>query len=111
MTEDQIQIQFIDWLKLNHPIIASTTYHTPNGGKRTSIEGKRLKAMGVKAGVADLYFMSNHTYMELKTETGKLSLAQKEFKEHCDITGHKWVVAYGFLDAINKFNEVIFYET
>ena len=32
-------------------------WHTPNGGTRNAIEGKRLKELGTRAGVHDLLFL------------------------------------------------------
>lgn len=32
-------------------------WHTPNGGTRNAIEGKRLKEMGTAAGIHDLFYL------------------------------------------------------
>ncbi len=59
-----------------------TFFHVPNGGKRSKTEGMRLKAMGVLAGVHDLWFLlldSRVVMIELKTDTGDLIASQKAF--------------------------------
>lgn len=62
-------------------------WHTPNGGTRNAIEGARLKATGVKAGIHDLLFLRPTQFtegvfgllfgMEWKKPGGTLSPAQK----------------------------------
>lgn len=63
-------------------------WHTPNGGTRNAVEGTRLKATGVKAGIHDLFFLRPTQFsegvfgllfgMEWKKPGGFLSRAQKE---------------------------------
>ncbi len=59
-------------------------WHTPNGGNRDAREGKRLKQMGTKAGVHDVFILWGGLYgMEWKRPGGiqpperQLSTAQK----------------------------------
>lgn len=55
-------------------------WHTPNGGVRSAVEGKRFKLIGVKAGVHDLLFLWGGLYgIELKEPggTGKLQPSQE----------------------------------
>ena len=102
MKEDEHHITFIKWMKEFHPHLI--IFHIPNGGSRHKIEAVRLKAMGVKPGVADLYVMNYHLFIEMKTEKGKLSSVQTEFKNDCERTHHSYFTAYGFKDAVLKFN-------
>lgn len=54
-------------------------WHTPNGGtRRDAFEGKRLKELGVQAGIFDLQFLRAGRFyaLELKDERGRLSDAQ-----------------------------------
>lgn len=60
--EDQEQAAFFTWLRIRHPLAYEHAYHVPNGGSRgggdrrsAQIEGARLKAQGVKAGVPDIW--------------------------------------------------------
>jgi hypothetical protein len=51
-------------------------FHTPNGGsRRDAFEGKRLKDIGLKAGIFDLTFLHGGRFfkLELKDATGRLS--------------------------------------
>jgi len=53
-------------------------FHTPNGGARSGVEGKRFKEIGVKAGIFDLTFLDRSRFfvLEIKDATGQLSPAQ-----------------------------------
>ena len=62
--------------------------------------------MGVLEGVADLYVMEYHLFIEMKKEKdGKLSDKQKEFRALCKNTHHAYFYAKGMSDAVNKFND------
>lgn len=54
--EDRHQAALFDWISKVHvkyPHLLKL-YHVPNGGARNALEGKRLKAQGVRAGQLDL---------------------------------------------------------
>lgn len=69
-------------------------FAVPNGGHRNKATAGRLKAEGVKAGIPDLVFLrgGSAAFVEMKTGTGRLSVAQAEFLE--------WAVANGFEAAV-----------
>jgi hypothetical protein len=91
----------------------------PNGGNRgdtaqsRAIEGGRMKAEGVKRGVADCFLpvKCGHwsgLYIEMKKvdlkpktakSNGGLSVAQIEFKKFVQNQGYGWVVCYGWVEA------------
>lgn len=55
--EDNEQMILIRWAQFEsdrHPEL-SLLFHVPNGGKRSKVEAARFKAMGVQAGVPDLF--------------------------------------------------------
>lgn len=54
-------------------------FHVPNGGRRGKAEAGRLKAMGTLAGMPDLIVIANGRChgLEIKTDRGRLSTAQK----------------------------------
>lgn len=55
----------------------------PNGGRRDNTTGARLKIEGVLAGVADLVVLAQNRrafFIEMKTQKGYQSAAQKEFQ-------------------------------
>jgi hypothetical protein len=60
-------------------------WHTPNGGLRGKREAAKLKAMGVKPGVSDLFFVwcenrrLRNLYLELKAPGRSLAPAQVDF--------------------------------
>lgn len=83
----------------------------PNGGSRgdsrqsAAIVGARLKAEGVKKGVADIFLpcpqgTSHGLYIELKTLVGKVSKEQLEFAKDMISAGYEIVICRGYLEAI-----------
>lgn len=66
-------------------------FHVPNGEQRDLRTAGKLKAMGVRAGVPDFALhlpRGQIAYIELKVAAGKLSDAQREFREACLAHGH-----------------------
>lgn len=64
-------------------------WHTPNGGeRRDAFEGKRLKQMGVKPGIPDLWFLWGRLYgLEFKKPGGVLSTAQRSLHPRLTAAG------------------------
>jgi hypothetical protein len=65
-------------------------FHVPNGGWRFKRTAANLKALGVRAGVADLQFIwsdvpsvSRVLFLELKREGGVQSREQQQFQTEC----------------------------
>lgn len=80
-------------------------HHTPNGGKRGIQTAKKLKAQGVKPGVADCCIMSKDKtiWIELKKHDGVLSPEQKDFRADCERFGHAYHVVKGrFPQDVNQ---------
>jgi hypothetical protein len=79
-----------------------------NGGKRNPREAARLKREGCKAGVADLLLTIPNgalhgLWIELKTEKGRLSEAQKDFfAKQFDMGYHCEVVR-----SVEEFEKVV----
>ena len=114
MEESRLQQQCVAWFKFQYPQYANALIHVPNEGKRNTKmvytrygakvvcgSGARLKAEGLVAGVADLLLLiPNEQYgclaIEMKTPTGRLSDAQKEWKEVCEHAGNKYIVCRSF---------------
>lgn len=84
ITEFDIQRALVLWLDgtptKSPALVADAIYwHTPNGGsRRDAFEGKRLKQIGLKAGIFDLTFVRDGRFwvLELKDATGRLSGSQ-----------------------------------
>lgn len=71
-------------------------FHPPNGEYRSGRTGARLKAMGVRPGVADIVIVlpnGRAAFLELKTEKGTLSKEQRAFREQCEANGAPYAVA------------------
>lgn len=83
MTEDQIQIKVNHHFKSLEAALGNFFYYAvPNGGKRDVREASKLKAMGVRPGVADMVFLGEGgktVFIELKAAKGVLSDSQKLF--------------------------------
>lgn len=91
---------------------AFTWFHIPNGGKMSPARGRKLKEMGVKAGVADIAIITKPgsvIFIELKTGTGKLSTKQKEFMAKCEITETPYHVvrAASFQSALDQVDDIL----
>jgi hypothetical protein len=74
--------------------------HVPNGEARPGGTGGKLKAMGVKAGWPDLQFIvaGRALFLELKTDTGRVSAAQSAMHTTLRAAGAEVAVTHG-LDA------------
>lgn len=77
-------------------------WHTPNGGKRNPIVGAIMKAMGTKAGVADLLlFKKGNLYaLEIKAPGGRATESQLAFLGAIDREGGYGAIAEGLDQAI-----------
>lgn len=72
MTEARIQADFFKAFWNKYPVHRKKLFHIPNGGTRNPIEAAKFKAMGVIAGVPDLFFAhGNATYHGLFLELKK----------------------------------------
>lgn len=75
-----------------------------NNAKNQS-HGAILKAIGMVAGVADLTLLTANgaVFIELKTETGKQSQAQKEWEQKVRGFGYE----YHIVRTLEEFQELI----
>lgn len=98
MNETQHHIGLMVWAK-TQPILSEYLIHIPNGGYRHPMEAIKLKKMGVKAGVSDLFLAYPNPYyhglwIELKSEKGKLSPEQKSWLILMQRVGFAIAVSY-----------------
>jgi len=108
--EHKIQCAIIQYLRL-HKIFC---FAIPNGGKRDAREGARLKREGVLAGVADIEVWANKKtyFIEVKTEKGRQTHAQKDFQAKAATYGHMYCVwrsldeAIGFVEYFSEMKIV-----
>ena len=115
--EDNIQIalcQAMDYARIVY-------FHIPNGLIVSMLSEKerwrilsKLKKLGMKAGVPDLFIVSppkddpdwTGMFLELKREGEKLKPDQEVWRDKIIELGFGWRVAYGLNDAINILNEL-----
>jgi hypothetical protein len=86
--EDTLQRAVAQYLDAALPLDV-VWWHTPNGGKRNAREAARFKALGVKAGVADivLVFHGWALAIELKAPKGKTTAAQQQWRDRFVMAG------------------------
>jgi hypothetical protein len=95
MTEYDLQRFVIQYLKLN-AVRGLIYYHCPNGESRSPRTGAKLKAMGVRPGVADICMTlpgGSSAYLELKGPKGRSSPEQRIFRADCETIGARYEVA------------------
>ena len=77
-------------------------FHIPNGGRRSAAEAGRFKAMGVKAGVPDLFLPVpkggySGLFIELKRKNGgTLSDTQRDWLDDLAVRGFRAVMCHGW---------------
>lgn len=104
LTETQHHIGLINWTK-TQPILSEYLIHIPNGGYRHLKEAIKLKQMGVKAGVSDLFlaYPNRHyhgLWIELKQGKSKLSPEQKTWLEKMNKVGYATKVSYSLQETL-----------
>jgi len=97
--EHGLQVAIVSYLRINHIFVVAI----PNGGRRDAITGSRLKSEGVVAGAPDLVLIledGETVWVELKTETGKQSPAQKVFQQELNRLSHNYLIWRSIADAV-----------
>jgi hypothetical protein len=102
MTEAQIQQQIVIWFKNN---CKGIIFAVPNGGSRNPVEAKNLKLTGSLAGVSDLIVIQQNKiiFVEVKTEKGIQSDAQKLFQESVEYFGFE----YYLIRSLEQFKNIL----
>jgi hypothetical protein len=77
-------------------------FHIPNGGQRSMREGMRFKAIGVVAGIPDLFIPARLLWLEVKTATGRLSPAQVNVHSILTAIGHRVAVVRTLEEALKE---------
>ena len=105
-SEDQIQRAVADYLRLRG-VRGLVWWHTPNGELRRPGIGGRLKAYGARAGMPDVMLIhKGRTYaLELKTEQGRVSGAQRAVHEDLKEAGAEVWVAFGLDAALGQLKK------
>lgn len=101
--EDKEQIFLMTWVRSMvhvYPLL-SLVYHTPNGGQREPRYAAKLRAMGVKSGVWDIFVPAPAPglWIEMKIGKNKLSVSQAEFQLDLLPHGYQFAVCYSWIEA------------
>ena len=114
VTEDDHQALVIKWAEsaIGKWPCLRWLYHIPNERKCTVIEGARLKRIGVKAGVSDLFLpypvgRYHGLYIEMKTPDGRVSDSQTEFLEAMKRYGYAAYICKGYAAAIRVIKDYL----
>lgn len=110
MNETQEQKQLIQWCRTDPRY--QYLFHIPNESVGGSAWITRNKQMGVKAGVPDLFYPVplngyHGMFIEMKTETGRTSAAQKKWLTALQTMGYKCVIAHGWEEAKAALEEYV----
>lgn len=107
VTEDKLQAEIFAWHWNHHPEERKRLFHV-NQKARNKIEGNRMKAMGVVAGVSDLIYLSSSgaVFCELKTPEGVQSKEQKEFQRIVEGIGYRYII----IRSLAQFKQLFFPE-
>jgi hypothetical protein len=100
-SEASLQMQIVKLLQAyGRPDIC--WWHCPNGAVLPWKVAKEMKALGVRAGAADMMFVVDGTFhgVELKTEIGVVSTEQLQFREDLERAGGYFHAAFGLDEAI-----------
>ena len=105
MTEDQLQKQVADYLRLQHPNLL--WFHPANGGSRHPAEAAKLKGMGVRPGVSDLlvFWPTGMGAIELKVGKNKMTDTQKIFAQQWMQFGGKFAECRSLDDVIDTLKD------
>lgn len=104
-SEDGHQLALFCWAATSGILELKWLFHIPNGGSRHIAEASKLKAMGVKAGVPDLFlpitkYERSGLFIELKRpKTGIVSKEQSEWLEQLGCQGYATAVCFGWEEA------------
>ena len=108
MTPEQIDhINLVNWFHHTFPELADDFHHIANERSCSPQQGRLLKRMGVKKGVADFFLAyPSHNchglWIELKVGKGKLSAEQIYFLERKAQRGYQAIAIWGF-DAAKEY--------
>lgn len=109
VTEDQLQAQIFQWHWNNRPNERGLLFHV-NQKARNAIEGNRMKAMGVVAGVSDFIYLKpggKPLLIELKIESGTQSDNQKDWQKFVEKAGYDYIIIRSLNEAISLFPDFV----
>lgn len=106
----------VEWFDYQYPHLSQLLFHPANEGKRTPKEGNKLKKMGMRKGVPDLFLsvpkiidtemikkIFHGIYFEIKTGRRRQTKEQKSFEEK--VTKQEY--AYHIVDSFELFQFLV----
>jgi len=107
MNENQLQQSIYLWYQNTYVIHDKRCMilSIPNGGLRDKMTAVTMKATGLYKGAADLLVVYRGWvgFVELKTDVGIQSLAQRQFEAHCIEAG----IPYRLVRTLAEFQQLI----
>lgn len=99
------QVRLVSWFRRTFPDVR--IFAVPNGGARSGLQGAKLKAEGVSAGVPDLFVPAWHLWVEMKrAKGGTVSPEQKDWMAYLESVGYRCIVGRGFDDARQQIEQM-----
>ena len=104
--EHALQLACVRWFRFQYPKLL--LWHT-NGTAQNRKHGAVLVGMGCMAGVPDLFFFyRGELYgIELKTEKGTQSKAQKAFQKRMESEGGRYYLVRSFDNFVSLVQSII----
>jgi hypothetical protein len=103
ISEHQLQKQVMAYIERERATPDIYAFAIPNAGLRSLRMGARMKAEGLRAGMADIGVMlplGRIVWLEMKSHKGRQSIEQKGFEARCERLGHPYAVAKNFDEAV-----------
>lgn len=98
--EQMVLIEWCEAMRGKYPEL-DLIHHIPNEGKRSVATAVRLKRMGLKSGVPDLFLPVSRgkyhgLYIEMKAKGNAPTVAQNQWLCRLRVQGYKCIVAWSF---------------
>ena len=107
LSEDQIQCDFFSWIYLQERVWPELQlmFHIANGGSRHPLEAIKLKRMGVRRSVPDVFIavpkgQYHGLWIEFKSDKGEQTVGQVEMFGQLRAQGYRCEVCRTWQDAI-----------
>lgn len=100
-SEDDLCISLVTWWDRIYPERKFDLIHIPNEGKRSTLYGKRMRDMGLRAGSPDYAVFNKGQFVgwiEVKFGRNDLTLDQRDFYQYCRDNNINYAKVYTFQD-------------
>lgn len=112
--EEATQAALFQWAELNARKYPELRYmfHIPNGGYRHKTTAVKMKAIGQKAGVPDIFLpvprgVFHGLWIELKYGKNRTTEAQRDYLSFLEEQGYGIAVCYGVDEAVQAIEEYL----